>query len=289
MAGRDEWGPRTTIDRRQFVRLGALWLLGSSLFGPFPEELNDLFGQEESPVIPVLGEVLPFSVARETERESTAPAPKGKTHLFLTFDDGPLDCTAAILDQLDAKNHAVTFFVIGRNLTSKRLRKLALRALEKGHELASHSYSHPYFSMISERAAQQEITGAHKIIQDVVREAGVGDNRQNRFFRFPYGDPGSYLNYQTSQEVLNDLGYQIAWWDLDTQDWRMELSPYPRKPAAVIASFGAARPRDVVLLHDRTRTAQVLPSLLEVLQSKRMTSLPLSKYTVNPVDTISPL
>ncbi|MEJ2718929.1 MAG: polysaccharide deacetylase family protein, partial [Deltaproteobacteria bacterium] len=152
------------------------------------------------------------------------------------------------------------------------------------HELACHSYSHPYFSMFSARAAEREITGAHKIIQHVVQEAGVGVSRQNRFFRFPYGDAGSYLNYDTSQEVLADLGYQIAWWDLDTQDWRMELSPYARKPAAVIASLSRARARDVVLLHDRTRTAQVLPSLLDILHSKGMASLPLSEYPVSHPD-----
>ena len=72
---------RTDIGRRHVVRLGTLWLLASPLFRPFPEELNTLFGHEESPVVPLKGEILPFSVSCETKEESTRAARLHEPHL----------------------------------------------------------------------------------------------------------------------------------------------------------------------------------------------------------------
>jgi peptidoglycan/xylan/chitin deacetylase (PgdA/CDA1 family) len=201
--------------------------------------------------------------------------------LFLTFDDGPLPCTARILDLLATTGHKATFFVVGRNLNDPKLRELSVRALKEGHDIGNHSYDHPNFAAISSQRAVREIVTTAGLIRQVVQDAGVNPARQNLFFRFPYGVAGSRSNYSACQEALAELNYRIAWWDLDTHDWRMELPWFPRRPATVLASLNRARPNDVVLLHDRLKTAQHLSPILHKLDDHKLTSIPLSDLDSN--------
>jgi hypothetical protein len=92
---------------------------------------------------------------------------------------------------------------------------------------------------------------------------------------------GSRSNYLACQDVLAELNYKIAWWDLDTNDWRMELPWFPKRPASVVAALNRARPGDVVLLHDRVKTSQCLPTMLNNLEIYKLESLPLSSYELS--------
>ena len=200
----------------------------------------------------------------------------GGTSLFLTFDDGPLFCTGRILESLAEKGHKATFFVLGRNLENPDLRKFAVQALRDGHDLGNHSFNHPNFSTISSKRAVREIALTHALIQQVVEEAGADPKRQNRFFRFPYGVAGSRANFTHCRDVLEELDYKIAGWDLDTRDWAMEAGWFGRSSAQVVACLKYAKPWDVVLLHDRLKTAQNLTRMLNVLESHTLVSVPLS-------------
>ncbi|MBM3299523.1 MAG: polysaccharide deacetylase family protein [Deltaproteobacteria bacterium] len=200
----------------------------------------------------------------------------------MTFDDGPLHCTGQILDILAETNHKATFFVIGRNLLNPKLRDLAVRALREGHDLGNHSYSHPDFSTLSTRRAFQEIWVTHRLIREVVDEAGADPEAQDLFFRFPYGADGNRSNRAGIRAFLAELNYGTAWWDLDTHDWQMELRWFPRSPSRVISALRNARPMDVVLLHDREKTARYLPKMLTTLASMRLVSVPLSDLEFGP-------
>ncbi|MFH1112399.1 MAG: polysaccharide deacetylase family protein [Pseudomonadota bacterium] len=248
-----------------------------------PEE--ELFASQDlsfDHIAPERGEVLPPDRSAVAEKGEAAASPMTSRELFLTFDDGPLDCTGKILDILAETGQKATFFVIGRNLTDGKLRKLAIRALEEGHDIGNHSYSHPGFSSISADRAASEILKAHTLIEKVVREAGVNPERQNLYFRFPFGDGGNAWNYRTIQNTLDELGYGEAGWDLDTNDWRMELQWFPRPPAKVIAAMKRARPHDVVLLHDRSTTARYLPDMLNVVNTLELVSTTLSDIELGP-------
>lgn len=252
--------------------------------GLWPSEMEDLI----EPALPVghlephRGEALPLEFLFKPNRRIPEPSWLSRQRLFLTFDDGPLNCTGHILDLLAATGNKATFFVIGRNLTSPKLRAFAVRALKEGHDLANHSYTHPDFSTISAKRAKEEIVATYHLIREVVEEAGVAPQRQNLFFRFPYGVAGSRANHRATEEVLAELNYATAWWDLDTNDWRMELAWFPRPSSKVVASLNQARPSDVVLLHDRNATAKHLPEMLETLEDRLFVSAPLSQYELNP-------
>lgn len=270
-SGHDETRP---LSRRQFFQVTAGLFLGAPTL---TQDLEALLDQTCDRIAPernsgMRGESL---FHRRRIRTSETPFDGGK--LYLTFDDGPLPCTSRILDLLAESGHKATFFVIGRNLTDPKLRRLAVRALREGHSIGNHSYDHPNFAAISGQRAVREIVSTSGLIKEIVEEAGVDPRPQNRFFRFPYGVAGSRSNYAASQAILAELNYHIAWWDLDTLDWRMELPWFPRRPASVLASLNRARPNDIVLLHDRLKTAQYLSAMLQRLADHKLTSISLSE------------
>ena len=66
--------------------------------------------------------------------------------IALTFDDGPADDTARILDYLAALEVRAAFFMLGRQV--ERHPRIARRIVEDGHEVGNHSYSHPIFLVL---------------------------------------------------------------------------------------------------------------------------------------------
>lgn len=258
------------ISRRAFLAAASALILQSGLaLGSVvksPSTLEEL----EDCLAPQRGE------ARSAPSKMPKPLGLDARSLFLTFDDGPLFCTGRILELLASRGHKATFFVIGRNLENPKLRKFAVEAVQQGHDIGNHSYNHPDFSTISAKRAAQEIARTHALIQEVIREAGGEPARQNRYFRFPYGVEGSRANSARTHRMLAQLNYHIAWWDVDTNDWRMEVPWFRRSPSRVLASLGTAKPLDVVLLHDRNTTAAHLPKMLEILDSHHLVSAPLS-------------
>ena len=275
------WTQERGVSRREFLAASAGLMLG----GSWPSIHDDLISAREydnSYVEPQAGEVRPKDGPFSSRQDDTGFQSCNPRDLFLTFDDGPQDCTSHILDILGEMGHKATFFVIGRNLKNSKLRQLAVRALQEGHDIGNHSYSHPNFSEISADRAVREIWTTHTLIQEVVAEAGVDPNRQDLFFRFPGGDGGNSWNYRTINETLDKLNYGTAWWDLDTNDWRMELRWYPRSPSRVIQALTKARPHDVVLMHDRAKTARYLPEMLQILDAQQLASTTLSDIELGP-------
>ena len=170
------------------------------------------------------GETLPLDSLLDRWEKNVGDPGLDAESVFLAFDDGPLYRTPGILDQLALRGHKATFFVIGRNLANPTLREFAVKALREGHDIGNHSYDHPDFSTISLKRAVNEIASTDALVEELVREAGVDPARQNLFFRFPYGVGGSRSNYAACRDVLAELHYKIAWWNLDTNDLRMETA-----------------------------------------------------------------
>ena len=75
--------------------------------------------------------------AIKTRTVNIVPANRG--NVYLTFDDGPGDYTATLLDILKKYNVKATFFVTGRGDDS-----LILREYQEGHAIGLHTLSHNY-------------------------------------------------------------------------------------------------------------------------------------------------
>ena len=99
-------------------------------------------------------------------------------HVALTFDDGPDPVwTPKILDVLKAEKVPATFFVIGENALTQR--KLLLREIAEGHEVGSHTYTHPNLARASSAETALELNANQRLFQ-----AYTG--RSLRLFRAPY-------------------------------------------------------------------------------------------------------
>lgn len=126
--------------------------------------------------------------------------------IALTFDDGPhYKYTAEILDILTENEVRATFFVVGS--LAEKYPELILRELSEGHEIASHTWSHPHLNMISKAALENELTVTEEFLYELAEY-------RPRLFRPPEGKcPENVLR------VAGEMDYEVILWTVDTRDW----------------------------------------------------------------------
>lgn len=155
--------------------------------------------------------------------------------IALTFDDGPSSHTKQLLDALYERGVVATFFVLGQQVASYPA--VAVRIVEEGHEIASHSYKHPDLTKMSTAGIRSELTQSRDIIY---KTTGV----KPTILRPPYGSRNS-----TVQSVAGEFGYPLILWSVDTRDWES------RNVNSIMTHFKSnntikIREGDIILLHD---------------------------------------
>ncbi len=119
------------------------------------------------------------------------------------WDDSDIYEMLSILKNEDVK---ATFFVVG-DWCEKYPE--ALRAIyEAGHEIGSHSDSHPDMTKLSKEDIIEELRGCAEKIEGVTGEKTV-------LFRAP---SGAYNNLLI--ETASEMGYYTIQWDVDSLDWK---------------------------------------------------------------------
>jgi len=90
-----------------------------------------------------------------------------------------------------------TFFIIAKDLENPSHRRMAERILEDGHQIANHTYSHPFgLALLPKSEIKREIESAHEAIQRILGVEPVG-------FRAPgYNVDSEVL------EILREMGYR---------------------------------------------------------------------------------
>jgi peptidoglycan/xylan/chitin deacetylase (PgdA/CDA1 family) len=170
--------------------------------------------------------------------------------LALTFDDGPHpEHTPVLLDLLRERNIRATFFVLGQRVASKP--GIVRRMAAEGHEVASHSWSHPQFTRLKMEAVESQLSRTHDMI---TKACGVAP----KLYRPPYGS----ISLNQQRIVQQVFGYPAILWDVDTLDWQT-----PRNPEKVRdAVFTQARAGSIVLMHDiHPTTIEAVPEILDGL------------------------
>lgn len=153
----------------------------------------------------------------------------GEKLIAVTFDDGPSQYTAQLLDGLAARGAKATFFTLGENAQGRR--SIIRRAWEEGHQICSHSWNHPDLKTLSAAQIRSQFSRT-----DAVLDQALGFDGQY-MIRPPYG------NY--TQSVLNIGGVPFFYWSVDTRDWES------RNADRVYNMFlQYARDGSIVLLHD---------------------------------------
>lgn len=172
-----------------------------------------------------------------------------KPMVCLTFDDGPSAYTPALLDTFKKYGGKGTFFVVGKKLEGQKL--TAQRIVNEGHEIASHSWSHPDLKLLSFEKVNNELTKTHNKIYEVT---GV----YPKVIRPPYGaynNTVKYCAYTCNEAVIT--------WSYDTFDWKTKNAD-----AVYNAVMNNVYDGVMILCHDIHPTTveameRVIPDLIE--------------------------
>ncbi|KAF9435510.1 chitin deacetylase [Entomortierella beljakovae] len=142
----------------------------------------------------------------------------GRNDWGLTFDDGPQEGTTEdLLDLLAKKNATATFFVTG--MKSAQYPWLLQETIDKGHHLASHTWSHSGMTTLTNEQIVAELKWTEKFVYE---ETGY----KIKYYRPPYGDVDNRV-----RAIARELGFTTVIWthQWDTQDWQLEENRISRK------------------------------------------------------------
>ena len=209
---------------------------------------------------------LPLAFAQE----SPSPAIKPKTtippepkltvssvhvegpYIAITFDDGPNEKLTPRLLEMLAQHHVhATFFVLGENAVQHP--EILKRAVQEGHEIGNHSWSHPNLAKMSEDGVRSQIKRTEELISNTV-------GARPTLFRPPYGS----LTQREKHLIHEELGYEIVLWDVDPYDWKR-----PGPSVVTNRILKETVPGSIVLSHDiHPGTIEAMPATLDQLQAK---------------------
>ncbi len=173
-------------------------------------------------------------------------------YIAMTFDDGPSDkLTPKLLDILAEHHVKATFFVIGQNAADHP--EIVKRALQEGHEIGNHSWSHPNFAKMSDENVRRDLK---KTDDAIVAACGV----RPTVMRPPYGS----ITARQKRWIHDEFGYRIILWDVDPLDWKR---PGPKVVTSRIMK--ETRSGSIVLSHDiHPGTIESVPATLNELEAK---------------------
>jgi peptidoglycan/xylan/chitin deacetylase (PgdA/CDA1 family) len=164
--------------------------------------------------------------------------------IALTFDDGPSEGTARVLELLDRYQVPATFFQIGVNV--ERLPGMARAVHAAGHEIGNHSHTHPLLCVRPERYIFQEFARAQQAIADA---SGFSP----ALLRAPFG--ARWFGFREAQRRLS---LRAVMWTIIGYDWK-------RKADTIVGRMLPGVSNGAILcLHDG-RELQANPDIRETV------------------------
>lgn len=197
----------------------------------------------------------------------------GRKIVYLTFDDGPSDNTARILDILKKYNAKATFFVTGNNQGKNQLLN---SILQQGSAIGLHTYTHDYAKVYS--SVDSYFDDLQKISDMVKSVTGT----ESHIIRFPGGSSNTISSKYSPglmtklTKMVQDKGYQYFDWNCDSEDASGNHIPADRLIRS--ATSGKADHLNI-LMHDtdaKDTTVQALPSIIEYYRDKGYSFEPLT-------------
>lgn len=169
----------------------------------------------------------------------------------LSFDDGPNPpYTNSVLDVLSSQGAVATFFCVGMHASAHR--EVMARIRDEGHEVANHTWSHPFLPDLTYLELREQIERTTHVL---------GTTGSRVLFRPPYGSRTPEV-----MRWLDELGVTIALWDVEPFDWAR-----PGAEAIADRVLSDVRPGSIILMHDgggdRSQTVAALPTVIQGLRS----------------------
>jgi peptidoglycan/xylan/chitin deacetylase (PgdA/CDA1 family) len=176
----------------------------------------------------------------------------------LTFDDcNSVSAMTRIVSILRAYEAPATFFCIGEAVVAK---VDVITDIARDFPVGNHSWSHPDLNTLSDAAVLKQMTTATRKIESATGRPLVP------VMRPPYGHADPRVRGD-----LKLLGLAVVRWTVDTNDWRSTTTSQDVLRSALQATNGG-----IVLMHDRSKTADVLGQIITGLRNKgyRLVTVP---------------
>ncbi|KAK5167276.1 hypothetical protein LTR04_007397 [Oleoguttula sp. CCFEE 6159] len=136
--------------------------------------------------------------------------------IAITYDDGPYIYTDHVLDILKSYNAKATFFITGNNNGKGEIDNTAnpwattiKRAYADGHQIASHTWTHPFLSSLTSAQRKQQMYSNEMALRNILGFFPT-------YMRPPYSDCTAASGCEADMKAL---GYHITYFDVDTVDY----------------------------------------------------------------------
>ncbi|MFH9013325.1 polysaccharide deacetylase family protein [Streptomyces sp. NPDC017943] len=171
--------------------------------------------------------------------------------IALTFDAGPSEHSARLLDILKEKQVPATFFLLGERHIEK-YPELVRRMADEGHEVASHTWDHKILTELSPERIREELRRPNEEIERLT-------GRRPTLMRPPQGRTN-----ETVHEISRELGLSEVLWSVTAKDYTTT------DPALITRRVLAQSSRDgIILLHDLyDGTVPAVPGIIDALKER---------------------
>ena len=144
------------------------------------------------------------------ERSVKVIRPKGE--IYLTFDDGPSEYTALLLDILKKYGVRATFFVTGFGDDA-----LILREFNDGHAVGLHTFTHNYAEIYT------SIDNYASDLQKVNDRVKSLTGKATHLLRFPGGSSNMVSSlYDNGSNIMSALVSEVEKWGYKYFDWNVD-------------------------------------------------------------------
>jgi len=160
------------------------------------------------------------------------------------------DDVDSILKILEENSTKITFFMVGDWI--EKYPDAVKKIYESGHEIASHSATHPHVNSLS---YEENIEEMEKCNDEIEKITGSRTN----IYRTPYGEYNDVVI-----KAANDKGYYTIQWNLDTLDYTGITGEEMWNRLS-----GKIKEGDIILSHNGTKhTAESLNLLIKNIKNK---------------------
>ncbi|MEV0319250.1 polysaccharide deacetylase family protein [Streptomyces sp. NPDC050659] len=169
----------------------------------------------------------------------------------LTFDAGPSENSARLLDILKEEKVPATFFTLGKNHIAK-YPELVKRMDAEGHEVASHTWSHKILTDIDPDEAREELRRPNEAIEKLI-------GHKPTLMRPPQGRTNDEVNKLSREEGLAEV-----LWSVTAKDYTTNDSALIRKRV-----LDQTERDGIILLHDIYKgTVPAVPGIIDGLKER---------------------
>ncbi len=167
----------------------------------------------------------------------------------LTFDDGPnVRYTPQVLDILYEHQVLATFFLVGEKFSGNELLLKEMKAC--GHEIESHTFSHPDLTTLNREQIQQEMQKTKAELKKVLPDYQI------QYVRPPYG--------RYTEEVKDIIHLPLMLWTIDSGDWNK-----PNSDTIYSTVVDKIQDGDIIVFHDDNQeTVKAIEKIIVELRTR---------------------